>query len=51
MGGRWVGKRRMRQFCKDRLPPYKVPVRVELTEENQFGARLKKIRTNKAAQS
>jgi long-chain acyl-CoA synthetase len=44
-------KRRMRQFCKDRLPPYKVPVRVEFTDENQFGARLKKLRTNKAAPS
>jgi acyl-CoA synthetase (AMP-forming)/AMP-acid ligase II len=44
-------KRRMRQFCKDRLPSYKIPVRVEFTDENQFGARLKKVRTSKAAPS
>ncbi len=37
-------KRRMRLFCKDRLPAYKIPVHVEFTDENQFGARLKKIR-------
>jgi long-chain acyl-CoA synthetase len=37
-------KRRMRLFCRDRLPSYKVPVYVEFTEENQFGARLKKKR-------
>lgn len=37
-------KRRMRNFCKDRLPSYKVPVHVEFTDENQFGARLKKMR-------
>jgi acyl-CoA synthetase (AMP-forming)/AMP-acid ligase II len=37
-------KRRMRQFCKDRLPAYKVPVYVQLTEEDQFGARMKKKR-------
>jgi acyl-CoA synthetase (AMP-forming)/AMP-acid ligase II len=39
-------KRRMRGFCKDRLPSYKIPVHVELTEENQFGSRLKKMRNN-----
>lgn len=37
-------KRRMREFCKDRLPPYKVPVHVEFTDEDQFGARMKKKR-------
>jgi long-chain acyl-CoA synthetase len=42
-------KRRMRQFCKDRLPSYKIPVHVEFTEENQFGARLKKMRGSKVA--
>lgn len=39
-------KRRMRSFCKDRLPSYKIPVHVEFTEENQFGARLKKMRNS-----
>jgi len=43
-------KRRMRLFCKDRLPSYKVPVHVEITEENQFNARLKKMRGSPAAQ-
>jgi acyl-coenzyme A synthetase/AMP-(fatty) acid ligase len=42
-------KRRMRQFCKDRLPSYKIPVHVEFTDENQFGARLKKLRGGKGA--
>jgi acyl-CoA synthetase (AMP-forming)/AMP-acid ligase II len=37
-------KRRMRQFCKERLPSYKVPVHVEFTDDAQFGARMKKIR-------
>jgi long-chain acyl-CoA synthetase len=42
-------KRRMRLFCKDRLPSYKIPVHVEFTDENQFGARLKKLRGGKGA--
>jgi acyl-CoA synthetase (AMP-forming)/AMP-acid ligase II len=42
-------KRRMRQFCKDRLPPYKVPVHVEFTDEDQFGARMKKKRLGAVA--
>lgn len=37
-------KRRMRLFCNDRLASYKIPVHVEFTDENQFGARLKKLR-------
>jgi len=37
-------KRRMRLFCKDRLPSYKVPVHIEFTDEDQFGARMKKKR-------
>jgi acyl-coenzyme A synthetase/AMP-(fatty) acid ligase len=41
-------KRRMRQFCRERLPSYKVPVHVEFTDEDQFGARMKKQRTSKA---
>jgi len=42
-------KRRMRIFCRDRLPSYKVPVHVEFTEENQYGARLKKMRGGRTA--
>jgi len=41
-------KRRMRQFCKDRLPSYKIPVHVEFTDEDQFGARMKKKRSGAA---
>ena len=37
-------KRRMRLFCRERLPSYKIPVHVEFTDEDQFGARLKKKR-------
>jgi acyl-coenzyme A synthetase/AMP-(fatty) acid ligase len=37
-------KRRMRLFCKDRLPSYRVPVHIEFTDEDQFGARMKKKR-------
>jgi long-chain acyl-CoA synthetase len=41
-------KRRLRAFCKGRLAPYKIPVRVEITEREQFGARFKKIRRSDA---
>jgi acyl-CoA synthetase (AMP-forming)/AMP-acid ligase II len=41
-------KRRMRAFCRDRLPPYKVPVHVEFTSADQFGARMKKRRSQVA---
>ena len=41
-------KRRMRQFCRDRLPPYKMPVHVEFTDADQFGARMKKKRDGAA---
>jgi long-chain acyl-CoA synthetase len=41
-------KRRLRAFCKGRLAPYKIPVRVEITEREQFGARFKKMRRAEA---
>jgi long-chain acyl-CoA synthetase len=41
-------KRRLRAFCKSRLAPYKIPVRVEITERAQFGARFKKMRRTDA---
>ncbi|MBV9948443.1 MAG: AMP-binding protein [Myxococcales bacterium] len=41
-------KKRLRAFCRERLPSYKVPVRIEVTEEQQFGRRLKKMRPKKA---
>lgn len=37
-------KRRMRSFCRDKLPSYRVPVHIEFTDEDQFGARMKKRR-------
>jgi long-chain acyl-CoA synthetase len=42
-------KRRMRQFCRDRLPPYKVPLHVEHTDDDQFGSRMKKKRPSAVA--
>jgi acyl-CoA synthetase (AMP-forming)/AMP-acid ligase II len=37
-------KRRLRAFCRDRLPSYKIPARIEITEADQFSARSKKMR-------
>jgi acyl-CoA synthetase (AMP-forming)/AMP-acid ligase II len=37
-------RRRLREFCRDRLAPYKVPARIEITEDPQFSARFKKMR-------
>jgi long-chain acyl-CoA synthetase len=39
-----VFKKRLRTFCKDKLPSYKVPVRIELSDKEQFNARFKKTR-------
>jgi acyl-CoA synthetase (AMP-forming)/AMP-acid ligase II len=36
--------RRVREFCRSRLEPYKVPVRVEIVDGNQFSGRYKKSR-------
>lgn len=35
---------RVRAFCRGRLPAYKVPARVEVTDREQHGSRFKKIR-------
>jgi acyl-coenzyme A synthetase/AMP-(fatty) acid ligase len=40
-------KKRMREFCRDRLAPFKVPVKVEIVEDEQYSARFKKIRRAK----
>lgn len=37
-------RKRMRQFCKDKLPPYKIPQQVILEDEGFHGNRFKKIR-------
>jgi long-chain acyl-CoA synthetase len=39
-----VFKKRLKTFCRDKLAPYKIPVRIELTDERQFSARFKKLR-------
>lgn len=37
-------KRRIRGFCKGRLEQYKIPVKIEIASEAQFGARFKRMR-------
>jgi len=37
-------KKRLRAFCKDKLAPYKIPLKVEITGQAQFSARYKKLR-------
>lgn len=37
-------KKRLKTFCRDKLAPFKIPVRIELTDEQQFSARFKKMR-------
>jgi acyl-CoA synthetase (AMP-forming)/AMP-acid ligase II len=37
-------KKRLRAFCRERLPNYKIPARIELSDAVQFGDRLKKLR-------
>lgn len=37
-------KNRIRAFCRDKLAPYKIPIKVEITEDEQFSARYKKAR-------
>jgi long-chain acyl-CoA synthetase len=37
-------KKRVRAFCKDRLASYKIPVKFEITEQEQVSARYKKLR-------
>ena len=41
-------KHRLRTFCRDKLPNYKIPARIEVTNQEQFGHRLKKMRRMKA---
>jgi len=37
-------RKRVREFCKDRLEQYKIPVRIEIACEAQFSARFKRMR-------
>lgn len=43
-------KRRLRAYCRGRLAPYKIPVRIEITDQDQFGVRFKKMRRAEALQ-
>ncbi len=38
-------KRRVRSFCRDRLQPFMIPVRIEITETDQWSPRYKKVRS------
>ena len=37
-------KRRMRDFCRDRLAPFKIPAKIEITDREQHSGRFKKMR-------
>jgi acyl-coenzyme A synthetase/AMP-(fatty) acid ligase len=37
-------RKRLRAFCHERLAPYKVPVKIEVTDDVQFNARHKRMR-------
>jgi acyl-CoA synthetase (AMP-forming)/AMP-acid ligase II len=42
-------KTRLRAYCRERLPRYQVPVRIEITDQEQFGLRHKKMRRQNPA--
>ncbi len=44
-------KKRLRAFCKGRLAPYKIPIKVEITGQQQYGTRFKKRRLNKECEA
>jgi len=37
-------KRRLGAFCKDRLAAYQIPRLVEISDDEQYGSRFKKLR-------
>ena len=37
-------RRRVRAFCRERLAPFKVPVKIELSDAPLYGERFKKLR-------
>jgi len=37
-------KKRIRKYCKNRLESFKIPVHIEITQENQVSDRFKKVR-------
>ena len=42
-------RKRVRVFCRDRIAPFKVPAKIEITEREQWSARFKKMRKAEAA--
>jgi len=40
-------KKRLRAFCKGKLAPYKIPVRIEIVDRDMFSSRYKKMRGEK----
>jgi long-chain acyl-CoA synthetase len=44
-------KKRVRSYCRERLPTFKIPARIEVTDAAQFGQRLKKQRKPSSPQS
>ena len=40
-------KQRLRAFCRDKLAAYKIPVKVEISGQEQFNARYKRVRQPK----
>lgn len=41
-------RNRMRAFCRDRLPLFKIPAKVEVSDQEQFSARYKRMRRSEA---
>jgi long-chain acyl-CoA synthetase len=41
-------RKRMREFCRERLAPYKIPTRVQIVTEEQYSQRYKKMRRREA---
>jgi long-chain acyl-CoA synthetase len=37
-------KKRIRAYCKDKITPYKIPVKIVITGREQFSTRFKKVR-------
>jgi acyl-CoA synthetase (AMP-forming)/AMP-acid ligase II len=40
--GDFIG--RLKRFCRDRMQPYKIPVKIALTTQSQYSERYKKMR-------
>jgi acyl-CoA synthetase (AMP-forming)/AMP-acid ligase II len=37
-------RKRMREFCRERLAPYKIPSKIEIVTNQQYSQRFKKMR-------